>query len=202
MSPPRAASGSSRLSSILSSLFLALLACALLIQRLAGIQADSIDEAERAAAAGKTEEAIAAYRRALRSDFPLSSRTETAARALLALGDDARDRGEEDLSRLAYRSLVGGFNASQIERPIGAAAYDEASARLRLYAGGGGSDRTLGARPFAIFVAALGLGLALFFGFRMLLPRAEAGAPIRRVLLNAALFGSGLALFVAGLLAA
>lgn len=194
MSSPRAA--------ILFTLLLAALAIGLVIHRLSGIQEEAIAEAERAIASGKTVEAIAAYRRALRSDFPLSSRTAPAASALLALGDEAREAGDEELAKLAYRSLVGGWNASKLSRSIEEAAYEEALSHLGGRQRGAESESALGARPFAIFIASLGLGLALFYGFRMLLPSDEADKPLRRAMLNAALFGSGLALFIAGLLSA
>lgn len=193
MSSPRRA--------ILFTLFLGALSIGLFVHRLAGVQDEAIREAERAAKADKIEEAIAGYRRALRSDFPFSSRTEIAAEALLRIGDRAREEGDEERARLAYRSLVGGMNASHLARPVDVTPYSEALSRLGLSAAAN-EKVALGVRPFAVLLASLGLALALTFGFRLIVPKAADEASLRRVVLDGALFAAGLALFIAGLLSA
>ncbi|NLE47932.1 MAG: hypothetical protein GX614_05995 [Sandaracinaceae bacterium] len=192
---------SSRGGRILFLLLLGGAAIGLFVQRLGGAQEEAMREAESAEKAGKMKEAVAAYRRVLRSDFPFSSRSGDAIEALIRIGDRAREEGNEELSKLADRSLVGGRNASSLRRPADDERYEDASKRLGL-THGSKLDRSLGVSPTAVLLASFGLALSLFFGFRLLLPAAGHDLPVRRMLLDAGLFASGLALFVAALLAA
>ena len=184
---------------LLAALVIAVSGVAVTWGRLAAVQVSSLEAGMAAASEGRDGRAIASLRRAVRAHYPLSSRTDETLSELLALGASLEERCEIAQAKLAYRSAVGGANASAVFGPSRHPLAEEAAVRLARLRGEPLPVSQIAARPLGKLATAAGLALSIVAGLRLLLGGSGA-AGRRRALLDLSLFLAGLALFFAGAL--
>lgn len=163
--------------------------------RLAHIQSRALAEGREAVEAGREDEAIDVFRRAIRAHHPFSRITYEAAGELIGIAEEAESRGDVQVARLAYASALGALNAVTVYGVAPHAVVKDAERGLVRVRGGEPLPRgPEPARPLGKLGVGLGLLLVLFAGYRMLTPFGVQTT--RRVILDVSFFFAGMAVFV------